>query len=102
MMVTQSSLLQVNGLTRRFSRSRKAAGKDGRPKILLTLKYNRATSVLSLVIHKAVNLQVFIHILAAANVQWPLQDRSYLGELPQSSDDMYIIYNIHRREMRDF
>jgi hypothetical protein len=34
------------------------SSRDTRPKLLLTLKYNRSTSVLSVVIHKAVNLQV--------------------------------------------
>ncbi len=42
----------------RTSQPRPKSGRDTRAKLLLTLKYNRATSVLSVVLHKAVNLQV--------------------------------------------
>ena len=41
--------------------SRAASKKDSRPKVYLTLKFNNATSVISLVVHKVVNLQETSH-----------------------------------------
>ena len=50
----------VNGVARQYSLRKRLANLDVKAKVLITLKYNKATSVLSLVVHKATNLQVHI------------------------------------------
>ena len=50
----------VNGVARQYSLRKRLANLDVKAKVLITLKYNKTTSVLSLVVHKATNLQVHI------------------------------------------
>lgn len=54
-------LQKVDGRYQSYRRGRRPTRTETKAKILLTLKYNRTTSVLSLVIHKAINLQVSQH-----------------------------------------
>jgi hypothetical protein len=60
-MLNGSQSLPRQGSIKKRHNSRAASKKDSRPKVYLTLKFNKATSVISLVVHKAVNLQETSH-----------------------------------------
>ena len=56
-----SQSLPRQGSMKKHHHSRATSKKDSRPKVYLTLKFNNATSVISLVVHKVVNLQETSH-----------------------------------------
>ena len=53
--------LSRQGTVRKRHHSRAANKKDSRPKVHLTLKFNKATSVISVIVHKVINLQETSH-----------------------------------------
>ena len=60
-MVNGSDPMPRHGTIRKRHPTRTTNKKDTRPKVYLTIKYNKATSVISVVVHKVINLEETSH-----------------------------------------